>query len=89
MPVTLHDGSRIILRKAADDYDTKSRSAAWSYIQDHREKGEIVTGLLYIEDSARDMHGDNNSVDRPLNNLPYSELCPGRAALDDLFEANR
>ena len=88
-PVTLHDGSRIVLRKTSDDYNTQSRSAAWSYIQDHRERGEIVTGLLFLEDSAPDLHGDNDTVDKPLNGLPYDDLCPGAIALDELFEASR
>lgn len=88
-PVTLHDGSGVVLRKTSPDYSMKSRNAAWSYIQQHHRRGEIVTGLLYVDEAAADLHSHNGSVDRPLNTLPYDQLCPGQEALDELFEANR
>jgi 2-oxoglutarate ferredoxin oxidoreductase subunit beta len=89
VPVTLHDGSRIVLRKTSPDYSMKTRNAAWSYIQNHLGKGEIVTGLLFLDEAAADLHTRNNSVEQPLNSLPYDKLCPGATALDDLFEAYR
>lgn len=88
-PVTLHDGSSVVLRKTAPDYSMTTRNAAWSYIQEHHRKGEIVTGLLFVDEAAADLHRHNNSTDRPLYTLPYDELCPGQEALDELFDANR
>ena len=88
-PVTLHDGSRIVLRKTSPDYSMTTRNAAWSYIQDHHKKGEIITGLLFLDDAAADLHKHNNTVDQPLISMPYDKLCPGAEALNELFEALR
>ena len=44
-------------------------------------QGEIVTGLLYFEAEAQDLHASLNTVDRPLNELGERELCPGSDAL--------
>jgi 2-oxoglutarate ferredoxin oxidoreductase subunit beta len=81
MPVDLHDGSRVLLRKVAKDYQPGNRGAALDYIRARHRDGEIVTGLLYIDESDPDMHGVNATVDRPLAQLPHEELCPGREAL--------
>jgi 2-oxoglutarate ferredoxin oxidoreductase subunit beta len=81
LPVDLHDGSRVLLRKVAKDYQPGNRGAALDYIRTRHRSGEIVTGLLYIDESEPDMHGVNATVDRPLAQLPYDELCPGRDAL--------
>jgi 2-oxoglutarate ferredoxin oxidoreductase subunit beta len=81
LPVDLHDGSRVLLRKVAKDYQPGNRGAALDYIRARHRSGEIVTGLLYIDESEPDMHGVNATVDRPLAQLPYDELCPGRDAL--------
>jgi 2-oxoglutarate ferredoxin oxidoreductase subunit beta len=81
LAVDLHDGSRVLLRKVAKDYQPGNRGAALDYIRARHRDGEIVTGLLYIDESEPDMHGVNATVDRPLAQLPYDELCPGRDAL--------
>lgn len=60
-----------------------------AYIQEHHKRGEVVTGLLYVDEAAADLHGHNGSTDHPLYTLPYDQLCPGQEALDELFEANR
>lgn len=88
VPVQLHDGSHILLRKVAREYDPKDRGDAISYLQHHQERGEIPTGLLYLDDSA-DMQEVTNVVDRPLNSLSFEELSPGKAVLDEIFEERR
>ena len=84
LAVELHDGSRVLLRKTAADYNARNRGAAIEYIRSHHRNGEIVTGLLYIDGSEPDMHGVNGTVSVPLARLPYEELCPGRDALQAL-----
>jgi len=81
LPVDLHDGSRVLLRKVAKDYVPGTRGAALEYVRAQQRKGEIVTGLLFIDESEPDMHGVNATVAAPLARLPYEELCPGRDAL--------
>ena len=72
------------LRKLDADYDVHDRVAAMSFLQDHAAKGQIVTGLLYVEPESEDLHGHLNTVDAPLNTLGERELCPGSAALDKI-----
>ena len=50
---------------------------------------EVATGLLYIDGSTNDMHAVNRTVERPLVDLPFEELCPGSAALSELMEEFR
>ena len=69
------------LRKIDEDYDPTDRLAAMAYIQRHHAKGEVVTGLLYIDDAPGDLHDRMNTVDTPLNRLGEEDLCPGPAAL--------
>ena len=82
--VTMHDGSVVKLRKVDPDYDATDRQGVLDHIADVASRGEVATGLLYIEESGRDMHGFANTVDAPLVDLPYEGLCPGSAALEEL-----
>jgi 2-oxoglutarate ferredoxin oxidoreductase subunit beta len=82
--VTMHDGSVTRLRKVAGDYDPSDRRAVLDYLGEVTGRGEIATGLLYIQEGGEDMHSFENTVDAPLVSLPYSRLCPGSAALADL-----
>jgi 2-oxoglutarate ferredoxin oxidoreductase subunit beta len=79
--VTQHDGSMIRLRKVAPDYDPRDRLAAMTYLQERQAAGEIVTGLLYLEPEAHDLHDTLNTVETPLNALLDRDLCPGSAVL--------
>ncbi len=47
--VRQHDGSYLKLRKLATDYNPTDRSAALAYLMHSHGKGEVVTGLLYVE----------------------------------------
>jgi 2-oxoglutarate ferredoxin oxidoreductase subunit beta len=42
----------------------------------------VVTGLLFVDPAADDLHDHLNTVPAPLNRLGESELCPGAAALE-------
>jgi 2-oxoglutarate ferredoxin oxidoreductase subunit beta len=82
--VELHDGSHVLLRKTDQDYDPTDRSGAFSYVAEHQSRGEVVTGLLYIDAERRDMHALAGTVDVDLIDLPFEDLCPGADALDEL-----
>jgi len=87
--VVQHDGSTVRLRKLAADYDLHDRAATLRYLQERHAAGEIVTGLLYVDPDAEDLHAHLSTVDSPLNRLAEAELCPGRAALDRVNAALR
>jgi 2-oxoglutarate ferredoxin oxidoreductase subunit beta len=82
--VEQHDGTKLVLRKLNEDYDVHDRLAAMNFLQSHAARGQIVTGLIYLESEAEDLHGSLNTVEAPLNGLGEKELCPGSAALDKI-----
>ncbi len=87
--VQQHDGSTLRLRKLHPDYDATDRYAAMSYMQTHQARGEVVTGLLYLDPLATDLHTSLNTSNKPLNTLREGQLCPGAKALDRINDALR
>jgi len=55
-----------------------------TFLQKHAAKGQVVTGLLYVDPDSEDMHAHLDTVERPLNTLNASDLCPGTSALDKI-----
>jgi 2-oxoglutarate ferredoxin oxidoreductase subunit beta len=82
--VTMHDGSVVRFRGLPADYDPTDRQKVQEYLRRYQGTGEIVTGLLYVDESAPDVHDLNESSETPLSQLPFEKLCPGAAALDQL-----
>src|SRR5215469_16537312 len=82
--VEQHDGTVLALRKLNAEYDVHDRLAAMGFIAHHAALGQIVTGLLYVEQDASDLHSHLNTVEAPLNSLGEKELCPGSAALSKI-----
>ena len=87
--VAQHDGSVLRLRKLQEDYDPGNRVVAMNYLQERAAKGEIVTGLLYVDPDPTDLHAHLNTVDTPLNQLGEHELIPGAEVLEHLNSALR
>jgi 2-oxoglutarate ferredoxin oxidoreductase subunit beta len=79
--VVLHDGGLARLRKVNVEFDPTNKIAAMNYLQERTAAGEIVTGLLFTEPDARDLHDAQETVDVPLNTLGGADLIPGAAAL--------
>ncbi len=69
------------VRSHNDAVNRLDRLAALMHIHQHQARGEIVTGLLYVDSAADDLHEHLNTVTTPLNQLSESDLCPGSAAL--------
>jgi 2-oxoglutarate ferredoxin oxidoreductase subunit beta len=87
--VEQHDGSRLVLRKLNADYEVSDRLAAMNFLQTHAAKGQIVTGLIYLDREPEDLHASLNTIAAPLNELGDKELCPGSAALEKINAALR
>jgi 2-oxoglutarate ferredoxin oxidoreductase subunit beta len=60
-----------------------------NYLQQRAQLGEIVTGLLYVQPGAEDLHEHLNTVSAPLNQLSAKDLCPGSAALEKINASMR
>jgi len=82
--VQQHDGSWLRLRKLGEEYDPADKIAAMKRVQEGLQAGEVVTGLLYVDPTPKDLHHHLNTVDAPLNTLNTPDICPGPAALDKI-----
>jgi len=87
--VVQHDGSVLRLRKLHAGYNPHDKIAAMTYLQERDAAGEVVTGLLYVEEEPEDLHHHLNTVGKPLNTLEERELIPGAAALEKFNAALR
>jgi 2-oxoglutarate ferredoxin oxidoreductase subunit beta len=87
--VTMHDGSVVRFTSVPKDYDPTDHHTVSGYIEEHQAKGVVLTGLLYVNERAEDLHEMNKTSETPLTSLPYEALCPGSAALAKLQEEYR
>lgn len=85
--VTMHDGSVLRFTRVPDNYDVSDRLAAMKYLREH--PAEVVTGVLYADESVEDMHEMNSTPATPLSQIPYESLCPGGAKLDSILSGYR
>jgi 2-oxoglutarate ferredoxin oxidoreductase subunit beta len=89
LPVTMHDGTQIRLRKIDHNYNPIDRPAAYEYIQRKLAEKEFLTGLLYVEPSKTDFHDLNDTPAGPLNQVPYEKLSPGSKGLQKILARYR
>jgi 2-oxoglutarate ferredoxin oxidoreductase subunit beta len=87
--IQLHDGSFVQLHKLAAGWDPSDRGSAHARLHESRAKGEILTGLIYLEPQSKDLHFMLNTDSRPLNTLTEVDLCPGLEALEVINSENR
>ena len=83
------EGAIIKLRKLSGDYDPSNRINATTHIAQAAEKGEVLTGLLYLAPDAEDLHAHLNTYEAAFNKLGEKELCPGSAMLEKINAALR
>ncbi|HLJ26833.1 MAG TPA: 2-oxoacid:ferredoxin oxidoreductase subunit beta [Candidatus Angelobacter sp.] len=87
--VRMHDGSELLLRKLERDYDPTNKLTALHVLEEAHEKGEMLTGVFYVNAGAPSFVDLLNLVDEPLARLPESVVRPPRQALDEIMEALR
>ena len=87
--VTMHDGSTVRFRNTPDGYDATNREDAYAHVRACQLRHEVATGLLFIDERGHDMHAVAKTVQMPLIDIPYEQLCPGNAALQTLMERYR
>jgi 2-oxoglutarate ferredoxin oxidoreductase subunit beta len=89
LPVVLHDGSRIVLRKLDADYDPTNRAACAATIQERLKEEEYLTGLLFVEPGQPEFHELNGTPEGALNAVPYEALSPGSAGMQRILARYR
>ena len=87
--VTMHDGSKLFLKKVAEDYNPTDKLAAIRLLHETAARGEFATGILYIEPDKDDFLTQLNVVDEPLAFLSLDKIRPGREVLDAVMEEHR
>src|SRR5471032_865282 len=87
--VTMHDGSKLYLKKLEEEYDTTDKINAMRRLHETARRGEFATGLIYIEPDRDDFLTQLNVVDEPLASLPLSRTRPGPEALEEIMEGLR
>ena len=73
----MHDGSKLYLKKVAEDYDPTDKLAALRLIHETARRGEFATGMLYVEPDKDDFVTLLDLVDEPLATLPLERVRPG------------
>ena len=87
--VELHDGSHLRIRKLEREYNPTDRLKALAALEEAAAKGEVLTGLLYVNTESPDFIELLNLVEEPLATLPQSRIRPSKAALDEVMEELR
>src|SRR5688500_18471289 len=87
--VTMHDGSKLYLKKLEEQYDPTDKINALKRLHETARRGEFATGLIYIEPDRDDFLTLLNVVDEPLANLTLDRVRPGREALEEIMEGPR
>jgi 2-oxoglutarate ferredoxin oxidoreductase subunit beta len=87
--VELHDGSHLRIRKLGKDFDPTSRLAALGALEEAEGKGEVLTGVLYVNTGKPTFLDLLNLPAEAIATLPESRVRPSRAALEEVMEELR
>lgn len=82
--VTLHDGSKIILKKLEKEYDPTNKWHAIRTIEEAEQNEWLVTGLIYVDPNQPTIYDYLNLAEEPLNRMPVDKLRPEPATLEDI-----
>ncbi|PNY81147.1 2-oxoacid:ferredoxin oxidoreductase subunit beta [Deinococcus koreensis] len=85
LSVRLHDGPTVQLRKLGRDYDPRSRLSALALLEGARHGGELLTGLLYLDETRPTLLDTQHVHDTPLALLPEALTRPSPQSLADVM----
>lgn len=83
--VQMHDGSHLRLRKLNEEYDPTSRVEAVKTLMESHAKGEVLTGVFYIDTEKPTFTDLLNLVDEPLATLPQERTRPSAQVLAEIM----
>jgi len=83
--VTMHDGSHLRLRKLHEDYDPTSRTIAVKALMEAHERGEVLTGVFYVDTQKPSFTDLLNLVDEPLATLSQDRTRPSKQVLQEIM----
>jgi len=82
--VALHDGSIIVFKKLAKEYDPTNRNEAIRNLEEAVRNNWLITGLIYVNPDSKNLIEQCNLVDQPLNRLPADYLRPPESTLEEI-----
>jgi 2-oxoglutarate/2-oxoacid ferredoxin oxidoreductase subunit beta len=85
LDVRMHDGSSLRLRKIREDYDPTDKINAVRALMEAHEKGDVLTGVFYVDTEKPTFTDLLNLVDQPLSSLPESVTRPSRDVLSKVM----
>jgi 2-oxoglutarate ferredoxin oxidoreductase subunit beta len=89
MEVKMHDGSHLRLRKLEEDYDPTNKIGAITRLHEAHHKGEVLTGVFYVNTQAPNFVDALNMTDVPLARLKQEAVRPSREALAQVMDELR
>jgi 2-oxoglutarate/2-oxoacid ferredoxin oxidoreductase subunit beta len=84
--VQMHDGSHLRLRKLKADWDPTDRIAAMKALHESNDRGEVLTGIFYINTKKPNFIDLLNMTDEPLATLPESQVRPSKEVLEKVMQ---
>jgi len=84
--VTMHDGSKVILKKLEHDYDPTNRAQAMRILEEANAKSWLLTGLIFINPHQMSLMDIYNITDTALNRLPERRIRPMRETMQRVNE---
>jgi 2-oxoglutarate ferredoxin oxidoreductase subunit beta len=87
--VELHDGSKLRIKKLGRDYDPSNKFDALKAMDEAEKKGEVLTGVFYVDTKKPNFMEMLNMEDAPLATLPESRVRPPKEVLDQVMEELR
>ena len=84
LEVPLYDGTHIILKKLAQDYEPTNRARALAMLEKANDNNELITGLIYINPKQKALFDLYNLPETALNRLPADKLRPPLESLDEI-----
>ena len=85
LDVRMHDGSSLRLRKIKEDYDPTNKTESVKTLMEAHERGEVLTGVFYVDTEKPTFTDLLNLVDQPLSSLPESVTRPSREVLEKVM----
>jgi len=83
--VTLHDGSRVVLKKLEEDYDPSDDMQALARLHRARKDGQLLTGIVHLQPQKKSFTELLHVVEEPLATLSAERTRPPKEALDQIM----
>jgi 2-oxoglutarate ferredoxin oxidoreductase subunit beta len=84
--VTLHDGSTLRLKKIETEYNPSDKMLALQTLDEHASKGEVLTGVFYVNTEKPNLIDHLNLDETPLHAMNTDRARPSAAVLAEIMD---